>query len=80
VLRLMAHDYLAIPATSCIAEHSFSLSGRTDDPRRGRTMKTKFGSLQKIRAGYLDGRLSVEGEIMQKYVGDFYFDDEDCLD
>ena len=43
-------------------------------------MKTKFGSLQKIRAGYLDGRLSVEGEIMQKYVGDFYFDDEDYLD
>ena len=80
MLRLMAHDYLAIPATSCIAEHSFSLSGRTDDPRRGRMMKTKFGSLQKIRAGYLDGRLSVEGEIMQKYVGDFYFDDEDYLD
>jgi hAT family C-terminal dimerisation region len=34
VLRLMAQDYLAIPATTCIAERSFSLSARTDDPRR----------------------------------------------
>ena len=33
VLRLMARDYLAIPATTCIAERSFSLSARTDDPR-----------------------------------------------
>jgi hypothetical protein len=75
----MARDYLAIPATSCIAERSFSLSGRTDDPRRGRMKKTKFGGLQKIRAGYLDGRLSAQGEIMQKYLGDFNFDDEDFL-
>ena len=76
----MARDYLAIPATSCIAERSFSLSGRTDDPRRGRMKKLKFGGLQKIRAGYLDGRLNVEGEILDKYVGDFNFDDEDYLD
>ena len=34
VLRLMAHDYLAIPATTCIAECSFSLSARTDAPQR----------------------------------------------
>ena len=27
--------------------------------------KTKFGGLQKLRAGYMDGRLSVEGEIMK---------------
>jgi hypothetical protein len=80
VLRLMAHDYLAIPATSCIAERSFSLSGHTDDPRRGRMKKIKFQGLQKIQAGYLDGWLSVEGEIMQKYVGDFDFDDGDYLD
>ena len=32
VLHLMAHDYLAIPATTCIAERSFSLSAHTDDP------------------------------------------------
>jgi len=73
----MARDYLAIPATTCIAERSFSLSARTDDPRRRQMNKVKFGGLQKLRAGYMDGRLSVEGEIMQKYIGDFDFDDED---
>ncbi len=75
----MARDYLAIPATSCIAERSFSLSGHTDDPRRGQLKKTKFGGLQKIRAGYLDGRLNVDGSIMQKYIRDFTFDDEEYL-
>src|SRR5271168_893754 len=57
-----------------IEEQFFSLSGRTDDPRRGQLKKTKFGGLQKIRAGYLDGRLSVEDDIMGKYFGDFTFD------
>jgi hypothetical protein len=41
--------------------------------------KAKFGGLQKIRAGYMDGRLSVEGEIMKKYLGNFTFDDEDYI-
>ena len=72
----MAHDYLAIPASSCIAERSFSLSGRTDDPQRGQLKKTKFGGLQKIRAGYLDRRLSVEDDIMGKYLSDFTSDEE----
>ena len=76
----MARDYLAIPATSCIAERSFSLSGRTDDPRRGQLKKTKFGGLQKIRAGYQDGRLDVEGDIMKRYIGDFHFDDKEYLE
>jgi len=75
----MAHDYLAIPATSCIAERSFSLSGHTDDPRRGQLKKTKFGGLQKIQAGYLDGQLNVKGDIMKKYLGDFTFVDEEYL-
>jgi hypothetical protein len=76
----MARDYLAIPATTCIAERSFSLSARTDDPRRRQMKKMKFGGLQKLRAGYLDGHLSVEGEIMEKYIGDFDFNDEDYMD
>ena len=76
----MARDYLAIPATSCITERSFSLSGQTDDPRWGQLKKAKFGGLQKIRAGYLDGRLNVKGDIMEKYLGDFNFDDEEYLD
>ena len=77
VLRLMARDYLAIPATTCIAERSFSLSARTDDPRRRQIKKVKFGGLQKLRAGYLDGRLSVQSEVLQKYMGDFSFDDNE---
>jgi hypothetical protein len=40
----------------------------------------KFGGLQKLRAGYMDGRLRVEDEVMQKYIGDFTFDDEDYPD
>ena len=76
----MARDYLAIPATTCIAERSFSLSGRTDDPRRGRMNHVKFGGLQKFRAGYMDGRLSVEDEVMKKYIGDFTFDDDEYSD
>ena len=42
--------------------------------------KTKFGGLQKIRAGYLDGQLSVEEDIVGKYIGDFTFDDEEYLE
>jgi hypothetical protein len=76
----MARDYLAIPATTCIAERSFSLSARTDDPRRRRMKKIKFGGLQKLRAGYLDGRLSPKEEILKKYIGDFNFDDMEYLD
>ena len=74
----MARDYLAIPATTCIAERSFSMSARTDDPRR-RGMKTaKFGALQKLRAGYLDGRISVgSSEVFSKYIGDFDFDENE---
>ena len=76
----MARDYLAIPATTCIAERSFSLSGRTDDPRRGRMNHVKFGGLEKIRAGYMDGRLSAEDEVMKKYIGDFTFYDDEYSD
>ena len=80
VLRLMTHDYLAIPATTCIAERSFSLSARTDDPQQWQIQKAKFGGLQKLWAGYLDGRLNVDSEIIKKYIGDFDFDDEDFMD
>ena len=76
----MARDYLAIPATSCIAERSFFLSGRTDDPRWGQLKKTKFRGLQKICVGYLDGCLNVKGDLLKKYTGDFTFDDEEYLE
>ena len=42
--------------------------------------KTIFGGLQKLRAGYMDGRLSAEGEVMKRYIGDFDFNDEDYTD
>ena len=80
VLCLMAHNYLAIPATTCIAEHSFSLLARTDNPQRRQMQKAKFGGLQKLWAGYMDGRLNVAGKIMEKYIGDFDFCDEDFRD
>ena len=51
----MERDYLTIPATTWIAEHSFLLSGRTDDPKRRQMNHVKFGGLQKLRAGYMDG-------------------------
>ncbi len=76
----MARDYLAVPATTCIAERSFSMSARTDDPRRGCMQQLKFGGLQKLRAGYLDGRINVDSEIMKKYIGDFDLNDDDYSD
>ena len=71
----MACNYLAILATSCIAERSFSMSAQTDDPRQGHMHQLKFSSLQKLRAGYLDGRINVDSEIMKRYAGDFDFDE-----
>ena len=40
----------------------------------------QIGGLQKLWAGYLDGQLDVDGEIMKKYIRDFDFDDEDLMD
>jgi hypothetical protein len=74
----MARDYLAIPATTCIAERSFSMSARTDDPRRRAITTVKFGALQKLCAGYLDGRISVS-DIFDKYAGDFDFHEDDYM-
>jgi len=38
----------------------------------------KFGGLQKLRAGYLDGQINdIDSEIMHKYIGDFYFSEDD---
>jgi hAT family C-terminal dimerisation region len=73
----MARDYLAIPATSCIAECSFSMAGHTDDPCRGSMHPLKFCSLQKLHVGYLDGQINVDSEIMMKYIGNFDFDEGD---
>jgi hypothetical protein len=76
----MAWDYLPIPATTCIAERSFSMSACTDDPHRACMQKLKFGGLQKLCAGYLDGRISVDSEILRKYIGGFDFNEDDYSD
>ena len=40
----------------------------------------KFGGLQKLHAGYMDGQLSAEDEVMKRYTGDFKFDDDEYSD
>ncbi|KAJ3492900.1 hypothetical protein NLJ89_g11143 [Agrocybe chaxingu] len=71
VIRMMAHDYLAIPASSCLAERSFSMSARTDDSRCGQMKHQKFGGLQRLRDAYQDGRLVPEEEALNQFLGDF---------
>lgn len=56
------------------------MSALTDDKRRRRMQSLKFGGLQKLRAGYLDGRISADSEILNMYIGDFEFDDNDYSD
>ena len=58
----MACDYMAILASSCLAEHSFLMSAHTDDVRRHQMGSEKFGSLQRLRAAYRDGRLKAAQE------------------
>ena len=41
--------------------------------------KTIFEGLQKLCAGYMDGCLSAEEEVMEKYIRDFDFDDKDYI-
>ena len=62
MIRLMARDYMAIPASSCLAERSFSMSACTDDVRRRQMGSEKFGALQRLRAAYRDGRLEAVKE------------------
>jgi hypothetical protein len=76
----MAWDYLAIPATSYIAECSFSLSARTDDPQHQQMKKERFRGLQKLCAGYMDGQLSIDSNIMKRYIDDFNFDNNNYVD
>jgi hypothetical protein len=71
VLRLMAHDYLPITASTCLAERSFSMSARTDDTQRHQMGGEKFGALQRLRAAYRDGWLSAMNEAWMEINPDF---------
>lgn len=60
---MMARDYIAIPASSCLSEWSFSMSGHTDrDPTHQQIEANKFAGLQRLKAAYQDGQLNATKE------------------
>jgi hypothetical protein len=67
----MARDYLAIPGSTCLAERSFSLSGRTDEARRRNIDADRFGAIQRLWGAYWDGRLEAHQEAWLEYNPDF---------
>jgi hAT family C-terminal dimerisation region len=74
---MLARDYLAIPASTClavVAERSFSMSARTDDCRRCQMGSEKFGGLQCLRSAYCDGRLEAVNEAWTEIGPDFGID------
>ena len=75
VLRTLARDYLAIPASTCLAERSFSMSAQTDDCRRRQIGSEKFGGLQRLRSAYRDGRLEAVNEAWMEIDPDFGIDE-----
>ena len=62
VVHMMAHDYMAIPGSTCLAEWSFSMSAWTDDARRHAMHADKFGGLQRLKSAYQDGCLQAQSE------------------
>jgi len=70
----MARDYLAIPASTCLAERSFSMSARTDDCHRRQMGSERFGALQRLRSAYHDGRLKAVKKAWMEVDPDFGFD------
>ncbi|KAF8234739.1 hypothetical protein L208DRAFT_1260414, partial [Tricholoma matsutake] len=48
VMCLIAQDFAAIPGSSGLVEHAFSLSARTDSAHHGNMEKKKFGGLQRL--------------------------------
>ena len=72
---MLARDYLAIPASTCLAERSFSMSARTDDCRRRQRGSKKFGGLQRLRSAYRDGRLEAVNEAWMEIDPDFEIDE-----
>ena len=61
-MRLMAHGYMAIPASSCLAECSFSISARTDDPWHHQIGAEKFSALQRLHGAYHNSQLKAFNE------------------
>ncbi|KAF5338265.1 hypothetical protein D9611_014619 [Ephemerocybe angulata] len=74
VLRRMAQDYLAVPASSCLIERAFSMSARTDDPCRSGMGGVKFGKTQQLKDAYRQGRLQAVKEAWVTIDPKFDFD------
>ena len=68
---MMARDYLAIPGSSASIERAFSYAARTDSPRRGAMLDSRFGGLQRLRDAYSDGRLEAVSEAWVVLDADF---------
>ena len=64
---------MAIPASSCLAERSFSMSACTDDVRRRQLGSKKFGALQRLCGAYRDSRLKAVQEDWMDIDADFDF-------
>ena len=72
---MLAQNYLAIPASTCLAERSFSMSAWTDDCHHHQIGSEKFGGLQRLRLGYHDGRLEAVKEAWMEIDPDFKIDE-----
>ena len=73
---MLARDYLAIPASTCLAERSFSMSAWMDDCRRRQMGSERFGGLQHLRSAYRDGCLEAINEVWMEIGPNFGTDEE----
>ena len=67
----MAHDYMAVPGSTCLTECSFSMSAHTDDVQRWQMDAEKFRELQQLRSAYHDGHLEGVKEAWMEVEPDF---------
>ena len=74
MIRLMAHDYMVILASTCLAEWFFSMLAQTDDVRCHQMDSDKFGSLQWLQSAYQDGQLEALNEAWMEIDLDFSLD------
>ena len=73
---MLACNYLAILASTCLAEWSFSMLARMDDCRCCQMGSERFGGLQHLRSAYRDGRLEAVNEVWMEIGPDFGTDEE----
>jgi len=70
----MAHDYMAIPPSSCLVECSFSMSAHMDNVCQCQMGSEKSGALQRLCAAYHDGHLEAVKEAWIQIDPDFDID------